>query len=72
MFRKKEDRSLNNDDRQLKSEVEDLEQPNQKKPWEPMRLTYTGDAKDVVQGGGGKSSTSPSDPGEPKKPSGQS
>jgi hypothetical protein len=42
-----------------------------KKPWEPMRLTYTGEAKDVVQfPGGGKISTSPADPGDPKKPSG--
>jgi len=35
-----------------------------------MRLTYTGEAKDVVQGGGGKFSTMPSDPGEAKKPTG--
>jgi hypothetical protein len=43
-----------------------------KKPWEPMRLTYTGEAKDVVQfPGGGKLSTSPADPGDPKKPHGQ-
>ena len=43
-----------------------------KKPWEPMKLTYTGEAKDVVQfPGGGKLSTAPADPGDPKKPSGQ-
>jgi len=36
-----------------------------------MRLTYTGEAKDVVKGGGGKFSTMPADPGEPKKPTGQ-
>jgi hypothetical protein len=43
-----------------------------KKPWQPMRLTYTGEAKDVVQfPGNGKISTSPSDPGDPKKPPGQ-
>jgi hypothetical protein len=37
-----------------------------------MKLTYTGEAKDVVQfPGGGKLSTTPADPGDPKKPSGQ-
>ena len=41
-----------------------------KKTWESMKLTYTGEAKDVVQGGGGKFSTMPADPGEPKKPTG--
>lgn len=59
-----EDRSLtSNDDKSLK-ETDDTKS---KKAWEPMRLSYTGDAKDVVQGGGGKFSTSPSDPGEPRK-----
>jgi hypothetical protein len=43
-----------------------------KKPWQPMKLTYTGEAKDVVQfPGGGKISTAPADPGDPKKPTGQ-
>ena len=42
-----------------------------RKPWQPMKLTYTGEAKDVVQfPGGGKLSTSPADPGDPKKPNG--
>ena len=41
-----------------------------KKSWEPMRLTYTGEAKDVVRGGGGKTSPSPNDPGDIRKPSG--
>ncbi len=42
------------------------------KPWQPMKLTYTGEAKDLVQfPGGGKLSTSPADPGDPKKPTGQ-
>jgi hypothetical protein len=37
-----------------------------------MKLTYTGEAKDVVQfPGNGKLSTAPSDPGDPKKPTGQ-
>jgi len=41
-----------------------------KKSWKPMRLTYTGEAKDVVRGGGGKTSPSPNDPGDIRKPSG--
>jgi hypothetical protein len=61
-----QNRPLRSDD---KSEESTLEQP--KKAWQRMRLTYTGEAKDVVQGGGGKFSTMPSDPGEPKKPTGQ-
>lgn len=41
------------------------------KPWEPMKLIYTGEAKDVVRGGTGKFSTTQSDPGDAKKPQGQ-
>jgi hypothetical protein len=37
------------------------------KTWKPMRLTYTGEAKDVVQQGGGKLSAPGGDPGEAKK-----
>ena len=37
------------------------------KTWKPMRLTFAGDAKDVVQHGGGKLSTPGGDPGEAKK-----
>jgi hypothetical protein len=63
------------DDRQLKSDEENSKEPNSadsKKPWQPMKLTYTGEAKDVVQfPGGGKLSTAPADPGDPKKPTGQ-
>jgi len=59
-----EDRSLtSNDDKSLKETDGD----KSKKNWEPMRLSYTGDAKDVVQGGGGKLSGSPTDPGEARK-----
>lgn len=42
-----------------------------RKPWEPMKLVYTGEAKDVVKGGTGKFSTTQSDPGDAKKPQGQ-
>lgn len=49
----------------------DVDSNESKKPWQPMRLTFTGEAKDVVQfPGNGKLSTSPADPGDPKKPSG--
>ena len=63
-----EDRPLTTDsDNSKETESNEL-----KKPWEPMKLTYTGEAKDVVQfPGGGKLSTAPSDPGDPKKPTGQ-
>jgi hypothetical protein len=38
-----------------------------KKSWEPPKLSYIGDVEEVVQGGGGKLTTTPSDPGESKK-----
>lgn len=63
------------DNRKLTSDEEgsaEIEANETKKPWEPMKLTYTGEAKDVVQfPGGGKLSTAPADPGDPKKPTGQ-
>jgi hypothetical protein len=43
-----------------------------KKEWQPMRLKYAGEAKDVVRTGGGKTSPSPADPGDTRKPPGQS
>jgi len=66
---------LQNEDRPLTTDKEksiETGSDEVKKPWEPMRLTYTGEAKDIVQfPGGGKNSTTPADPGDPKKPSGQ-
>jgi hypothetical protein len=66
---------LKNEDLPLKvdnDDSEDIVPDMQRKPWQPMKLTYTGEAKDLVQfPGGGKISTTPSDPGDPKKPSGQ-
>lgn len=38
--------------------------------WEPMTLTYVGDAGELLEGGEGKMSTSPQDPGEMFKPPG--
>lgn len=62
------------DDRKLTTDEEgstDINSNESKKPWQPMKLTYTGEAKDVVQfPGGGKISTAPADPGDPKKPAG--
>jgi hypothetical protein len=62
------------DNQKLKSDEEGSTETNAdetKKPWQPMKLTYTGEAKDVVQfPGGGKLSTAPADPGDPKKPTG--
>ena len=66
---------MTNEDRPLTSDTENSQEtdPDQsQKPWEPMKLTYTGEAKDLVQfPGGGKLSTAPADPGDPKKPTGQ-
>jgi len=41
------------------------------KPWEPMKLTYAGEAKDVVRSGGGKTSVTLADSGDTNKPKGQ-
>jgi hypothetical protein len=61
------DQLLKSDNDDSKETVSDKSQ----KPWEPMKLTHTGEAKDVVQfPGGGKLSTAPADPGDPKKPTG--
>ncbi len=35
--------------------------------WEPMKLTDVGNVAEVVQGGEGKTTLTPQDPGEPKK-----
>ncbi|HJR60745.1 MAG TPA: hypothetical protein VJ813_15145 [Vicinamibacterales bacterium] len=35
--------------------------------WVSPSVTYVGHVGDIVQGGGGKSSTQPTDPGEPMK-----
>jgi hypothetical protein len=38
-----------------------------KKSWEPMKLTYVGEAKDIVAGGGGKKIVTQADPGDTNK-----
>ena len=40
------------------------------RPWEPMRLHYVGHAGEILEGGGGKPSPFPADPGDTLKPSG--
>jgi hypothetical protein len=48
-----------------------MSEVTERQPWEPMRLTEMGHVGEVVQGGGGKLSPSPNDPGEIRKPKGQ-
>ena len=36
----------------------------ERKPWEPMKLTLAGDAKDVIRHGTAKTSPGTGDPGE--------
>jgi hypothetical protein len=50
---------------QMKDEKKDSRE------WEPIEATDEGHVGEVLQGGGGKLSTSPGDPGEPRKPKGQ-
>lgn len=41
-----------------------------KQKWTPPGIKLVGDVGEVLQHGSGKLSTSPGDPGEPRKPSG--
>ena len=43
-----------------------------KKSWEPMKLSYAGEAKDIVRSGGGKLGITQADMGDTNKPQGQS
>lgn len=38
-----------------------------KKPWQPMKLKYTGEAKDLIQHGSAKTSMDMGDPGDALK-----
>jgi hypothetical protein len=42
---------------------------SEKRKWEPMRLRYVGNVREVLRGGGGKLSTVGGDPGDFRKPS---
>lgn len=40
----------------------------QKADWEKPEARFVGNVKQLVHGGGGKTSNFPADPGEPRKP----
>ena len=42
-----------------------------KRTWQPMTLTYAGEAKDLVRGGSGKVGITQADVGDTNKPKGQ-
>jgi len=52
------------------SKVRTNKETTTKQRWEPMKLSPVGHISRVIQGGGGKLTTCPGDPGEPRKPSG--
>ena len=49
-----------------KADQQNSENPEQteRKPWQPMKLTLAGDAKDVIRHGTAKTSPGTGDPGE--------
>jgi hypothetical protein len=51
--------------------MEQLQAVKVKQEWQSMKLSYMGNARDLVQIGGGKLSLTGGDPGEPRKPKGQ-
>jgi hypothetical protein len=53
----------------MKNNEERRRQPaDQKASWQSMKIDYVGNVGELVLGGSGKFSTSPSDPGENRKP----
>ena len=52
--------------------LRETERKETKQPWEPMTLTYSGEAKDIVRSGGGKLGITQADMGDTNKPQGQS
>lgn len=50
-------------------EVVEMTIQSQRRPWTPPHLEFDGDLRDLVLAGGGKLSSSPSDPGEARKTS---
>ena len=59
-----ENRTMRADDKMSETKAE-------KKAWTKPSLKYVGHVGDVLQGGGGKLTPAPSDPGESRKPGGQ-
>ena len=52
-------------------EVSKNDQETTRKTWQPMKLTYAGEARDIVRGGGGKVGIAQADMGDTNKPKGQ-
>jgi hypothetical protein len=53
-----------NEDKKLAEENSATPTETERKPWQPMKLTFAGDAKDVIQHGTAKTSPGIGDPGE--------
>lgn len=49
----------------------DTTEQSKRKTWEPMKLTYAGEARDIVKGGSGKQLITQADMGDTNKPKGQ-
>jgi len=62
-----EDKNISKGDKASKEVVDNVAT----KTWEPMKLTYAGEAKDIVRSGGGKTSVTLADAGDTNKPKGQ-
>lgn len=54
------------DERKLDAHLNDRDRRGPA-PWEPIKVSYLGDVGDVLEGGGGKVTSTPTDPGEPRK-----
>jgi hypothetical protein len=63
-----EDNENNSANNESVSQAADEKAP--KKGWEPMKLTYVGEATDIVRSGGGKTGITQQDPGDTQKPPG--
>jgi hypothetical protein len=57
---------MTSDNTKKKGRAEELP-AKPKKPWQPMKLKYTGEAKDLIQHGVAKTSTVVGDPGDALK-----
>jgi hypothetical protein len=60
-----------NEDKKVDQESSATAKETERKPWEPMKLTLAGDAKDVIRHGVAKTSPGMGDPGEILKVPGQ-
>jgi hypothetical protein len=53
-----------NEDKKVDHESSTTAKQTERKPWQPMKLTLAGDAKDVIRHGVAKTSPGTGDPGE--------